>query len=77
MKKSIAVLLSAAAVSAFALEPVTWNGFWDTTAYVNVEPVAETVTSEKPVNLCFSDTVVSDSPAWFETLLPGFLLFLR
>ena len=77
MKKSIAVLLSVAAVSALALEPVAWNGFWDTTAYVNAEPAAATVACEVSISLCFSDTAVSDSPAWFETLLPGYLLFLR
>ena len=77
MKNSIAVLFAAVAVSVFALEPIACNDFWDTTGYVNPEPVVATATCELPVGLCFSDTVVSDSPAWFETLTPGFLLFLR
>ena len=78
MKKMLAALFAVGALSLFALDnTIEWNGFWDTTGYVNPAPSEMAATSDVPVCLCFSDTAVSDCPAWLETCLPGYLLFLR
>ena len=78
MKKMLSTLFAIGALSSFALDnTIEWNGFWDTTGYVNPAPSEMAATSDVPVCLCFSDTAVSDCPAWFETFSPGYLLFLR
>ena len=78
MKRTIAALCAAGALSALALDnTIKWNGFWDTTGYVNAQPAEMVATSESAVSLRFVDTAVSDSPAWFETFRVGYLLFLR
>ena len=78
MKKTIAMVLLAAAGPVSALDNTVKNDFWDTTAYVNatVRPEASAVNAV-PASSFAEETCFSGVIEFFSTLKNGFRMIFR
>lgn len=78
MKKTIAVVLLAAAGPVSALDNTVKNDFWDTTKYVNwaVRPEASAA-SAAPASSFAGKTYFSGVIEFFSTLKNGFRMIFR